>query len=129
VLLARIALSSLTAFRVMTGAADLHHAHLRRVLALFATVFTVLRRRAPACLSRTLVLVLFVHHLNQPPYYALLLAGKKWPIRFEIREHTVMLRFAPKPCAPHPRLLLLELRLLLLFTLLRSLGLFLLSLV
>ena len=58
---------------MMASAADLHHAHFRRGLALFATVFTILRRRAPADLSRTLFLVLFVRHLNLPPDYALLL--------------------------------------------------------
>jgi hypothetical protein len=57
-------LSSLTALRMMAGAADLHHAHFRRGLALFATVFTILRRRAPAGFPRTLVPVLFVRHLD-----------------------------------------------------------------
>ena len=60
-------LSSLTALRVVARAADLHHADFRGGLALFATVFTVLRCRAPAGLSRALFLVLFVCHLNQPP--------------------------------------------------------------
>jgi hypothetical protein len=48
---------------VVAGAADLHHVHLRRVLALLRAVLAALRRRAVAGLASALVLLL-VRHLN-----------------------------------------------------------------
>src|SRR5215203_2704132 len=52
-----------TAVRVMTGAADLHHVNLGRVLALLAAILAALRSRTAAGLARALLLLL-VRHLN-----------------------------------------------------------------
>jgi len=52
----------------MAGAADLHHLDFGCILALFATIFTILRRRTRARLTRALVFVLFVRHFF-PPFF------------------------------------------------------------
>jgi len=54
----------------MAGAADLHHVYFGRILALFAAIFTILSCRTAAGFARTLALVLFVCHFNEPPVFS-----------------------------------------------------------
>src|ERR1700760_1000165 len=49
---------------MMTGAADLHHVNLGRVLALLAAILAALRRRTTARRARALALRLFVSHFR-----------------------------------------------------------------
>jgi len=53
--------------RMVTGAANLHHVHFGRILALFAAIFAALRRRTPAGLARAFIFFPLISHLNSPP--------------------------------------------------------------